>query len=205
MTTIIKGILNRWSASGVIEKEDEDIYEYGLDLILFSILNLIVIFTTAAIFRKLFESIVLMAAIVPLQAYGGGYHAKTHLRCFLIMYSGWWVVMFILLPLISTFPATILNIAAVIIVFLLAPVAHVNVTMSASRRSQLRKYVRITVFAIAIISSALIWFVRGGFAIGVVLTVGIGASALSMLIAYCMNRIRQRKARCITRRCHIAR
>ncbi|MDR2572183.1 MAG: accessory gene regulator B family protein [Oscillospiraceae bacterium] len=31
---------------------------------------------------------VLLITIIPLQAYGGGYHAKTHFRCFLIRSSG---------------------------------------------------------------------------------------------------------------------
>ena len=36
MTSMIKRIVGRWSASGIVEKADEDVYEYGLELILFS-------------------------------------------------------------------------------------------------------------------------------------------------------------------------
>jgi accessory gene regulator B len=193
MTILIKNIVTRWTTAGVIDKSDEDIYTYGLDLILFSILNLIVILITAAIFGRLLESVILMIAIIPIQAFGGGYHAATHFRCFLIMYIGWWAVMFIL-PFVSPSIATVLNCLAVTLVLRIAPVSHVNVPMSDARKLKMRTYVRGMVFAIAIMSSVLIWipFINDN-GIGIVLAVGIGIAAFSMLFAHFINFIKAKK------------
>ena len=187
MTTVIKIILNRWINAGIIKKSDEDVYIYGLDLILFSILNLIAILITATFFGKLLESLLLMIAIIPIQAYGGGYHAKTHLRCFLIMYIGWWIVMFIL-PLVTPIIATVLSIMAVLLTFILAPVSHVNVPMSIGRKLQLRKYVRIVVSVISASSLIFMWTpILINADVGIVLSVGISIASLSMLLAHTIN------------------
>jgi accessory gene regulator B len=88
MVELIKRITRRWSIAGIIEQADEDIYEYGLELLISTILNMAVILGSAAIIGKLPQSLALLIVIIPLQSFGGGYHAKTHLRCFLIMYIG---------------------------------------------------------------------------------------------------------------------
>ena len=36
MTELIKMITNRWCEAGIIKKSDEDVYIYGLDLLLFT-------------------------------------------------------------------------------------------------------------------------------------------------------------------------
>jgi len=194
MTTVINFIINRWIESGIIEKSDEDVYLYGLDLLLFSIVNLIAILITATIFGKIPESLLLMIAIIPLQAYGGGYHAKTHLRCFLIMYVGWWVVIFAL-AFVTPIIATVLSIMAVVLTFILAPVSHVNVPMSPGRKSQLRKYVRFIVLVIAALSLAFMWIpILVHVDVGMVLSVGIGIASLSMLLAHINNFVQTKQS-----------
>ena len=123
MTQIIKNIVSRWSEQGMISETDEDIYEYGLELIFFSMINVTAILITAAIVGRALESIVLLMAIIPLQLYGGGYHAKTHLRCFLVMYIGWWGVIHIL-PMISSLTATGISIVSVTVISIVAPVPN---------------------------------------------------------------------------------
>jgi len=187
MTVIIHSIITRWRDSGVICKSEEDIYEYGLELILFSILNLVAILLTALFLGKFLESVLLIITIIPLQMLGGGYHAKTHLRCFLVMYIGWWAIIF-LIPLISPLIALIVNCVSVTIVFLLAPIPHVNIKMSARQRYRLRKLVRIIVFTFSVFGSALTRSDSIGLSVGIVISTGIGVAALSMLIAYISNK-----------------
>jgi accessory gene regulator B len=188
MTAVIDYIVKRWIKFGIIDEANEDIYVYGLDLILFSILNLIVIFVTAAFFGWVMETAILMATIVPLQAYGGGYHAKTHLRCFVIMYVGWWAAM-LALPFLSSLIATVSNIIAIVVIFILAPVSHENVKMSPKQRLKMQRYVRIAVAIIAVISFASIWLIQDDSRTGIILAIGIGLSAFSMLVAQCLERI----------------
>jgi accessory gene regulator B len=182
MTGLLKRITDSWEKSGIIEKTDEDIYEYGLDLIVSTIFNITAVLVTAVFIDKLLVSALLLAAVIPLQSYGGGYHAVTHLRCFLIMYIGWWCVVFIL-PLINAIAAVIIAVMAVPIVYAVAPVPHVNVKMSSEHRLKLRKVVRVIVAVIALLSLILIGLVPDGFGMGIALSTGLGISALSMLTA----------------------
>ena len=181
MTALIKNITTRWCERGIIEKSDEDIYEYGLGLLLCTILNIAIILSSAALVGKLPESLSLLAVILPLQSFGGGYHAKTHLRCFLIMYAGWWAVIFIL-PFITVATATIMTCAAVFVVYMLAPVPHENVKMSAKQIQKMRKLARLSVVIGAAVSVILLLYVSEH--IGKALSTGLGVVALSMIVAH---------------------
>jgi hypothetical protein len=57
-------ITGRWAGAGIIEKSDEDIYEYGLELLLYTILNTVVILGSAALVGKIAESLALLLVIM---------------------------------------------------------------------------------------------------------------------------------------------
>jgi len=180
MTALIKRITGRWCDIGIIKKADEDIYEYGLELLICTVLNIAAVLGSAAIIEKLPESLALLSVILPLQSFGGGYHAATHLRCFLIMYIGWWVVIFTL-PLVTPLTALIMACLAIIIVYRLAPVPHVNVKMSPTQRMKMRKLARLSVVTGAALSAILVLTVSER--IGCAMAMGLGVVAFSMLMA----------------------
>jgi len=187
MTTIIRSITNCWSKSGIIDKSDSDVYGYGLELLLYSVVNMVAILLTALLVGKMPESVALIFAITPLQAFGGGYHAKTHLRCFLIMYIGWWAVIFVL-PFFGNAAATVAICLSVVVVYLVAPVSHVNVKMSVGQQLKMRRLVRIAALVIALLSSVLIWFTDDVLSIGASLSAGLFVAALSIGLAHCKNK-----------------
>ena len=91
---LISKIVNQWCEAGIISRTEIEVYEYGLDLLLYTSINIVTILFSAAIIGKLKESFVLLAVVLPLQSFCGGYHANTHFRCFLIMYIGWIIAIF---------------------------------------------------------------------------------------------------------------
>lgn len=68
--------------SQIIKAEDIEIYIYGINQILVSILNIASALILGAIFGVFYEIAVFMAAYIPLRTFAGGYHAKTPLRCY---------------------------------------------------------------------------------------------------------------------------
>ena len=68
--------------SGVIKEEDAEIYIYGINQILTSVLNVSSALIIGLIFGVFSEIAVFMAAYIPLRSFAGGYHAKTPLRCY---------------------------------------------------------------------------------------------------------------------------
>jgi len=181
---MIKKTITRWCKNGIIEKSDEDIYEYGLELVLYTTLNIVAVLCSATIIGKLPESLALLVITLPLQSFGGGYHAKTHLRCFLIMYIGWWVAIF-MLPIISKYAAAILVCIAILAVFYFAPVPHINIRMSELQKQKMRKYSRVSVIIAAFASMLFTYIIS--VRIGIALSTGLGIIALSMLIASIKN------------------
>lgn len=112
----------------VIEKQDEDIYKFGLELLISSVINLAVVITIGCIFGKFIQTILFILEFCFVRRFAGGYHANTHARCiatFSILY-------FLMLAITETFHVNanlILVIASVIsnfIVFRLSPVVDQN-------------------------------------------------------------------------------
>jgi len=75
--------ITRWLlANGTISREDKDIYRYGIQQGMIALLNLGTTMIIGMVFGRLLESILFMAAYIPLRSYAGGYHAKTAVRCY---------------------------------------------------------------------------------------------------------------------------
>ena len=63
-------------------REDKEIYRYGIQQGMIALLNLGTTMVIGVVFGELLESILFMAAYIPLRSFAGGYHAKTAVRCY---------------------------------------------------------------------------------------------------------------------------
>lgn len=73
------------------DENDNDlraVYEYGCELWLYTILSTVALLTVGAVFHALMETAWMIIIFYACQSTGGGYHAKTHTRCFLTMLAG---------------------------------------------------------------------------------------------------------------------
>ncbi len=70
--------------SKIIKAEDIEIYIYGINQILISILNIASALIIGLFFGVFLEVAVFMVAYIPLRTFAGGYHAKTPLRCYIL-------------------------------------------------------------------------------------------------------------------------
>lgn len=61
-----------------------DIYVYGIELALSSLLGNILVILIGIVTGSLIESIIFMAALTSVRVFSGGYHANTYLKCNLI-------------------------------------------------------------------------------------------------------------------------
>ena len=83
LTRLAGKIGNDLVHSSVIKEEEAEIYIYGINQILVSVLNVSSALIIGLIFGVFFEITVFMAAYIPLRSFAGGYHAKTPLRCYI--------------------------------------------------------------------------------------------------------------------------
>jgi len=67
--------------SNAIKQEEQDVYAYGIQLLLLSVLDWGITFFLMLLTKKIALSCVYFLVFISLRHQCGGYHAKTHLRC----------------------------------------------------------------------------------------------------------------------------
>lgn len=125
------------SANGIIRNEDREIYRYGLELLISTLINIILVMTAGMVFHVLPQTILFLSEYCMIKWYAGGYHAATYARCILtfsILYASMLAV-FTVFHIKETNPALaavwLFSVAAVLV---LAPVEDVNKPLEPEER-----------------------------------------------------------------------
>ncbi len=131
------------------DEQERAMYEYGCELWLYTVLSTLGLLLIGIVFGCPFEAIVMIGIFYFCQSNGGGYHASTHMQCFLTMAVG----MLLGLLLISiTAPSiavvtVLLGSTAILLSFPLY--LHPNKRYLSAQRNTLEKRSRITTMCIA--------------------------------------------------------
>lgn len=75
-------IVNGWIDRKLIEEEDRELYEYGIEITVEFIVNIITTIILALITREIIPCIFMYGSFMVLRSYSGGIHAKTFIRCY---------------------------------------------------------------------------------------------------------------------------
>lgn len=73
------------ASTGYIKESDIELCRYGLELFITSVFEVAAILAAALAVGNFIETVLFLLAFLPVRIYGGGYHADTRLRCFLIL------------------------------------------------------------------------------------------------------------------------
>lgn len=115
----------------IIEKEDIEIYKYGIQQGLFTIINSGITLLTGFVLGVFAQSITLLLSYIPLRMYAGGVHARTATRCFIYTHI---INLSLLLSVkwISTpnFVLWFIIVFAVIIIYIFSPIEAKNKPLS---------------------------------------------------------------------------
>lgn len=134
---------------------DLEIYEYGLELILSSIVNMLLIITLSACTGLAKEMLLFLVFFGILRISAGGYHAPTHFKCLLqymiISFSFIAIAKLIMNLGCVTYVITITCLLSNVLVFWLAPVDSDNKALNNKEIVYFRKRSRITVLIQTII------------------------------------------------------
>ena len=130
-----------WAKNGVIHEADIEAYQYGLELLLSTILNIAVMLGLSIAFRNVWLFIPYLAAFIPLRLSAGGYHAKHHFSC--ILFNTF--VYFIGLVAVNMLSAPAAVLACILescfslaVIFLFAPVPARNKPLSSREHKRNR-------------------------------------------------------------------
>lgn len=134
------------------------IYEYGFELLLSTLFNTIFILLIGYVLNIFIEVLIYMLAFGSLRVLAGGYHAGSHLSCF-VKYTSVAVVFIFLIEnfqisyLEQTLLIGYLSLVSIFIVFKYAPVDSTNKPMSHNKKGvyKTRSRIFITIFSISIV------------------------------------------------------
>lgn len=139
--TLSHKIGNNLVHSNVIKEEDAEIYIYGINQILVSVLNVSSTLIIGLILGMLLESIIFMAAYIPLRTFAGGYHAKTPTRCYILSL----IIIIIVLIGIKYIPVLdiiyyVILAAEILIIFLISPVEDKNKLLNGNEQKVYKSF-----------------------------------------------------------------
>ena len=127
--------------------EEKEIYRYGIQQGLNLALNILTTIIIGVLCGMVYPSILFLVCYMPLRSFCGGYHAKTHLRCYI--YS---VIMITSILLVTKYTAfniflyEVLVLISLIIILLLAPVEDENKKLDSVEKRVFRKKAYIITF-----------------------------------------------------------
>ena len=73
---------------GYFPEEDRELYEYGFDIIIYTIWSTVVLLLLGTVLRQFWAAVIIVSIFYVFQSSGGGYHANSHLKCLLCMVVG---------------------------------------------------------------------------------------------------------------------
>lgn len=168
----------------VIKSEDEEVYEYGLQLLLSTVFNGIIALILAIISGTILQCICYLAVFALLRKSAGGFHAKTHFGCCCILA----VVLSLFIMFIKFVPneaygivATIAVAFSVVIILIFAPLEHENKSISDRDKNRLRKIS--VIYAVLFTLLVFVLFIAKLKMIMICVALGMFTASGSMLVA----------------------
>lgn len=168
-----------------MEAEDVEVFVYGMELIVSTLINAMIIISTGALIGLFAETLLFYCVFSAFQSICGGFHASTHFRCFCVTFSGWAVGMVV--NLYATLPLLLVLAAlGIFFVFTLAPIEHINAPMNTTKRMRMRKYARR--MSIAAVCTVILLYAIDNSLYATMLT-AMGAVGISMTAASLRKRL----------------
>lgn len=176
-------ILHKMQIEKLVDKEDIEIYQFGLECILLKLVHIASYLLIGICMREVLSLLVSGSIVIPLRRKTGGYHAKTRMGCYI--FSCFVVFLLCLFIKVTIEPITgiIGMVVADILVVIFAPVENENRVLKPDEKIIFRKQAigllvlaNVVVLAILFIHKYLFiayWLEKGMMFIGVLLALGI--------------------------------
>ena len=134
------------SNNEIVKPEDKEIYIYGLEVILSTAANLLIVTLLGCALGLFVQTVVFVIAFAVLRVYAGGYHAKTHRSC-IVTFTAIYLVNMILQRVtpdgIQRVLGSIIALTALVLIFTLAPIEHKNRPFEGNEYCKFKKMSRI--------------------------------------------------------------
>lgn len=150
---IARHITQKLCDDAVIDKEDEELYDYGFFMFLSQTAFLLVTVLFGWIWRGVWESIVFYVVFSLLRGYAGGYHASKEITCTIVTACSVFVcvmTIFWLKRANAVLLSIVLLLVNSIIIFRLSPLDTEEKTLNTSERNRYRQVTHRVLIAVLI-------------------------------------------------------
>lgn len=131
-------ISSKFVEHNIISKSVKDVYRYGIEITISSIIGFVITCLIGLLFRMLMQTMLFYVIFILLRSMTGGYHAKTYLKCnFIFGIITLFIVTFSKAAYemqISFGILTLLFLPSIAIFIWIAPVENVNKPIKAEKR-----------------------------------------------------------------------
>ncbi len=127
-----------------IDEEDIDIYTYGFEVLMDSVLETLLLLVSGLLLGCIVETLVFVGAFAVLRSFTGGYHASTKIVC-TVMTLSTCVINILISSIMSKYTGLImvLGIIGTTVIWICAPKAHANKPLSDQQRARNRTISRV--------------------------------------------------------------
>ena len=87
LNKMAKKLSNRLLKNEVITEDVIDVYVYGFELIISSLVNTLVIILAGSLLGEIVQTMSFLFVFILLRSFTGGYHANTYTKCSIVTFS----------------------------------------------------------------------------------------------------------------------
>lgn len=163
-----------------------EVYQYGIELTLSTILNIFWIVLASVILSDIFSGLIFLAVFMIIRPFTGGYHAKTYFKCnvvfilaFLLVWCARWGISIISDVELSYRLLEAIVLLGLIPVIMYAPIENENKPIDRNKRRRCR-IIANALYIITSLSALVIQFVNIKY--GAMITLSLSAVSIMMII-----------------------
>ncbi len=170
----------------ITDSEKGEIISYGLEIMLSTTVSVLIITILSVMIGAFSEVILFLVPFMLLRTYSGGYHAQTHLRCFLILFIAFCVNLVLNLFNINIVIIVLSALASVFIILRFAPVEDKNHPLSKRQKTSNRKICLIILAILLVV--CIILFANQSYKALFNMVYGMTVTALSIIAVKIKNK-----------------
>ncbi len=145
--------------TGAVQAAEREAYEYHFEVMLAEALNFAALLVGGLLSGELLCTLLFTASFLVFRSVGGGFHASTHLRCFLtlaVVYAALLLLLRFGTETLLRFGVIVMLLAGTILLFFLAPAENENNPMEDAQRERLSARARLLSLLFALVGMMLL-------------------------------------------------
>ena len=155
LNKVAKFLTSHLVDAGVVSSDSKEIYIYGFEVLITSLLSTILVLIAGAIWGRFIETICFLVVFIVLRSFTGGFHANTYWLCTVVTLSIYCTVMLLSKTAIPGILYWLLLPVGVIVLIIKAPIRNPNKYMT-DKEYLMYKLISIILFIVMAITGILL-------------------------------------------------